>query len=204
MSKINPSDMLDDFITQTLAHIDDFAELKVSLVALHWLAQKQSATAALTLDELASHPALRNGLGSTPTLTLEYAVRKAIARGTLLTTASASEGDLKAAKLFVNNAPSRELIEVIRQQPTMVGEGADGGDVDVVEDEAFPADEAHAALAAETVQLHVPQCRTGNGLFQDSRKPRRRTRHPGRTLRFQKSAPAVRRQGSAWSCSRVR
>lgn len=114
--------MLDDFITQTLAHIDDFAELKVSLVALYWLEQKHTASASVTMDELANHPALRNGLGSTPNLTLEYALRKAIARGTLLATSSASNEDLKQAKLFANNAPSRELIEVIKQQPVVVGE----------------------------------------------------------------------------------
>jgi DnaD/phage-associated family protein len=106
--------MLDEFIQNTLSQIDDLAELKVSLVALRWLEQKQSTTASVTLDELGRTLPLRDGLGIVPTLTLEYAMRKALARGTFV----ASSDDAKTAKIFANNQPSRELIEAIQNHTT--------------------------------------------------------------------------------------
>lgn len=99
--------MIDAFIAVNLASIDDLAELKVTLVALRLMEQRNSATAHVTFIELATHPALHDGLGAFARLSLEMALRKAIARGTLL----ASSEDFATARFFANSAPARALIE---------------------------------------------------------------------------------------------
>ena len=98
--------MIDEFIAQHLSAVDDLAELKVLLVALRLMEQRNSATAHVTLKELADHPALRDGLGVFPRLALEGALRRAVARGIILTTSE----DMGAAKFLVSNEPSRQLV----------------------------------------------------------------------------------------------
>ncbi|MCL5998361.1 MAG: hypothetical protein M1546_20260 [Chloroflexi bacterium] len=102
--------MLDDFIQHALAQIDDLAELKVSLVALRLLELKESDTASVTARELATHPALRDGLGFAPQITLDSALQRATARGTLLRTNAESLGE---PRYFLNNEASRRTIEAV-------------------------------------------------------------------------------------------
>ncbi|WP_169238304.1 hypothetical protein [Candidatus Roseilinea sp. NK_OTU-006] len=102
--------MLDDFIANTLAQVDDLAELKVSLVALSLLEAKLAATPFVTEGELLNHPAIRHGL-SFPTITLRPALQRAVARGTLLC-ASVGEGEL--CYYFVNDEAGRRAVEAIQ------------------------------------------------------------------------------------------
>src|SRR5438552_2854482 len=102
--------MLDDFIQHTLAQVDDLAELKVSLVALRLLELKQSEIASITARELAAHPALRDGLGFAPQISLDAALQRAIARGTLLRLVAES---LDEPRYFLNNEASRRTIDAI-------------------------------------------------------------------------------------------
>jgi hypothetical protein len=102
--------MLDDFIRHTLTQIDDLAELKVSLVALRLLELKGSETASVTANELATHPALRDGLGFAPQIALDAALQRAVARGTLLRTNALSLGE---PRYFLNNESSRQTIEAV-------------------------------------------------------------------------------------------
>lgn len=76
--------MFDALIEQTLAEIDDLAELKVTLVAAWLIARKGSPTATVDATELAAVPALRRGLGFAPDLAIEAALKRAVARGTLI------------------------------------------------------------------------------------------------------------------------
>ena len=112
--------MIDEFIAQHLAAVDDLAELKVMMVALRLMEQRNSATAHLTALELAGHPALRDGLGAFPRLALENSLRRALARGTLLATSE----DLNAAKFLANNEPGRALVALASEtgQPTQAAD----------------------------------------------------------------------------------
>ena len=102
--------MLDDFLQRALAEVDDLAELKVSLVALRLLELKQSETASITARELATHPALRSGLGFAPEIALNAALQRAVARGTLLASVVAS---LDEPRYFQNNEASRRMLDAI-------------------------------------------------------------------------------------------
>ncbi|MDW8352532.1 MAG: hypothetical protein RML99_11540 [Anaerolineae bacterium] len=101
--------MLDDFIANTLAQVDDLAELKVSLVALRLLEGKLSPVPFVTESELMAHPAIRDGL-SFPSITLRPALQRAVARGTLLC-ASIGEGE---PRYFANDAIGRRAVEAIQ------------------------------------------------------------------------------------------
>lgn len=85
--------MLDALIENTLAQIDDLAELKVTLVALWLIERKGGGTASVDAAEVLAQPALRQGLGFAPDLAIDAALRRAVARGTLLAVrASAGTG----------------------------------------------------------------------------------------------------------------
>ena len=102
--------MLDDFIQHTLAEVDDLAELKVSLVVLRLLELKQSEISSTTARELATHPALRDGLGFAPQISLDAALQRAVARGTLLRLLTES---LDEPRYFLNNEASRRTIDAV-------------------------------------------------------------------------------------------
>jgi hypothetical protein len=100
--------MLSDFIQHTLAQVDDLNELKVSLVALQMLGQKQIEVASITERELLSHPAIRDGL-KFPNITLKPALQLAVARGVLLCAEIADE-----PRYFLNNESSRRAVESLQ------------------------------------------------------------------------------------------
>lgn len=112
--------LVNAFIANTLAQVDDLAELKVSLVALSLLEAKLTATPFVTEGELLSHPAIRNGL-SFPTITLRPALQRAVARGTLLC-ASIGEGELRY--YFANDEAGRHAVEVVQTAGTPPQPGA--------------------------------------------------------------------------------
>ncbi len=101
--------LVDAFIANTLAQVDDLAELKVSLVALRLLEAKLSAAPFVTEGELMAHPAVRDGL-SFPAITLRPALQRAVARGTLLC-ASIGAGE---PRYFANNEAGRRAVEAIQ------------------------------------------------------------------------------------------
>ena len=100
--------MLDDFIQQNLAHVDDLAELKVSLVALRLLEQKVSPAPSITERELMQQPAIRDGL-SFAAISLRPALQRAVARGTLLC-AQVGEGE---PRYFANDDAGRRAVDVL-------------------------------------------------------------------------------------------
>jgi hypothetical protein len=89
------------FIDSQLAAIDNLNELKVSLVVLHLLSQRQSEMASVTEADILAHPAVRDGL-QMPAITLRPALQMAVARGTLM---QAIAGD--AVRYFRNDADGR-------------------------------------------------------------------------------------------------
>ncbi len=115
--------LVNAFIANTLAQVDDLAELKVSLVALSLLEAKPAATPFVTEGELLNHPAIRNGL-SFPTTTLRLALQRAVLRGTLLC-ASIGEGELRY--YFANDAAGRRAVEVIESAGAPPKPGASRG-----------------------------------------------------------------------------
>jgi hypothetical protein len=100
--------MIDDFIQHNLADIDDLAELKVSLVALHVLAHKLSPAPSITERELMAHPAIRAGL-SFPSITVRPALQRAVARGTLLCASIGSD----EPRYFANDEAGRRAADAI-------------------------------------------------------------------------------------------
>ena len=110
--------MISDFIEKALAQVDDLAELKVTLVALRLLEQKQRAaaheminlavnvTASVTEAELLGHPAVQSL--SLPEIGLRYALQKALAHGTLLEARFSAE-----PRYFANTEASRRVIEAL-------------------------------------------------------------------------------------------
>jgi hypothetical protein len=95
-----------DFITRTLAQVDDLAELKVSLVALALLDQKFAPAPFVTEDELMAHPAICEGL-SFPAISLRPALQRAVARGTLLCVEDGKR------RYFANDDAGRRAVEAI-------------------------------------------------------------------------------------------
>ncbi len=100
------SQRIANFIAQTLAQVDDLAELKVSLVALALLDQKIAPAPFVTEDELMAHPAIFEGL-SFPAIALRPALQRAVARGTLL---CVEEGK---RRYFANDDAGRRAVEAI-------------------------------------------------------------------------------------------
>ncbi|BCX04894.1 MAG: hypothetical protein KatS3mg053_2832 [Candidatus Roseilinea sp.] len=110
--------MLDNFIANTLAQVDDLAELKVSLVALRLLEGKLSPAPFVTEGELMAHSAIRDGL-SFPAITLRPALQRAVARGTLLC-ASVGDGE---PRYFANDDAGRRAVEAIHAATVQPEEG---------------------------------------------------------------------------------
>jgi hypothetical protein len=102
--------MLDDFIQHTLPHVDDLAELKVSVVALRLLEQKVSPAPSITERDLMQQPAIRDGL-SFAAISLRPALQRAVARGTLLC-AQVGEGE---PRYFANDDAGRRAVEVLSE-----------------------------------------------------------------------------------------
>ncbi len=100
--------MLDDFIQHTLPHVDDLAELKVSLVALRLLEQKVSPAPSITERELMQQPAIRDGL-SFAAISLRPALQRAVARGALLC-AQVGDGE---PRYFANDEAGRRAVDVL-------------------------------------------------------------------------------------------
>lgn len=142
--------MLDDFIANTLAQVDDLAELKVSLVALRLLEGKLSPTPFVTEGELMAHPAIRDGL-SFPVITLRPALQRAVARGTLLC-ASVGDGE---PRYFVNNEAGRRAVEAI-QSVTAQPEDGTPRCVELLARAAFEIERLEAIEAYEPAPEDLP------------------------------------------------
>ena len=99
--------MLDSFIDTALTHIDDLAELKVTLVALRLLAMKSGESAWVSERELLAHPVIQSL--SFPDITLKLALQKAVARGSLLCAAPGG-GEMR---YFANTAHTRAMVTTI-------------------------------------------------------------------------------------------
>lgn len=110
--------MLETFIDTTLTHIDDLAELKVTLVALRLLAGKSGALVWVSERELLRHPAVQ-GL-SFPDITVKLALQKAVARGSLLSAAPGGVPGGGELRYFVNTAQNREMVATL----TIASDGA--------------------------------------------------------------------------------
>ncbi len=161
--------MIDEFIQTALAQIDDLTELKVSLVALRLLEARLSETASITRDELAAHPALRTGLGFAPDIALDAALKRAVARGTLLATAAISA---QQARYFANTEAGRRAVEVVESAMQERGsaaapaadavarmQAAAGREIERLEMiEAYPATDDDRALVVEWLaQGYAPE-----------------------------------------------
>lgn len=99
--------MLNEFIDTALTHIDDLAELKVTLVALRLLAMKSGESAWVSERELLAHPVIQSL--SFPDITLKLALQKAVARGSLLCAAPGG-GEMR---YFANTAHTRAMVTTI-------------------------------------------------------------------------------------------
>jgi hypothetical protein len=102
--------MVNDFIDGQLAGIDNLDELKVTLVVLRLLAQKQVETPMVGEAELMEHRAIREGLRM-PTIQLRPALQMAVARGTLL----AVGDDDGSARYLINTAANRDAVDGFRR-----------------------------------------------------------------------------------------
>jgi hypothetical protein len=185
--------VIDDLIRNALAEIDDLAELKVSLVALRLLELKQSPTASLTRDELATHPALKHGLGIVPGIALEAALQRAVARGTLLVTTAISPDH---PRYFANNADSQAAVEALEatMSATQAGqrETTDAArqalaqvaaEIEKLEGvEAYPAGDDDLALLREWLARGYTMDEIISAVRQALREPRRKDA-PARSLR---------------------
>lgn len=113
--------MIHDFIECTLAQVDDLAELKVSLAALHMLSQKASAAPSITERELMAHPAVRDGL-SFAAIALRPALQRAVARGTLLCAAIGND----EPRYFANDEAGRRAADAIHMAMAQVDAQSQG------------------------------------------------------------------------------
>ena len=101
------------FFSRLLPAIDDLAELKLTLVALSMLRQKEGAYRFLRHDELLGDADLMRGLevvdrATDASVTLDAALERAIKRGTLLE-AQIETGDEPRRLYFSNDESGREL-----------------------------------------------------------------------------------------------
>lgn len=133
--------MITEFIEHTLAQVDDLAELKVSLIALHMLERKLAPAPYVTERELMAHPGIRDGL-SFPAITLRPALQRAVARGTLLCVSFGDE-----ARYFANDAAGRRTVDILLQ--------ANPAEPATPPDRPSPAVETLAALSREIERLEM-------------------------------------------------
>jgi hypothetical protein len=101
--------MLTVFIDAQLAQIDNIDELKVTLVVLRLLAQKQVETPMVTEQELLAHAGVREGL-RLPAIQLRPALQMALARGTLLEVALGDE----ALRYVLNTPENQRTVETLK------------------------------------------------------------------------------------------
>lgn len=113
--------MLDEFIQSKLAAIDDLTELKVSIVAVRLLDQKQNESASISASELQQLDSLKEGLGFAPELALESALKRAVMRGTLLV---CSVPSLDEHRYFLNTPAGRSAIDAIELAEQHYGSAA--------------------------------------------------------------------------------
>lgn len=97
--------LIEDYITRWLPEVDDLNEAKVTLAALHLLAQRISPAASVSEQDVLAHPLVREGV-SFPTLTVSTALRRAAERGALL--AAEIGGQMR---YFANTETARQLVE---------------------------------------------------------------------------------------------
>ena len=138
--------MFAQFIDSQLAAIDNLNELKVSLVVLHLLSQRQSEMASVTEADILAHPAVRDGL-QMPAITLRPALQMAVARGTLM---QAIAGD--AIRYFRNDADGRRAAAAVeRSYETVPMTPAPNGSADQL------LREVGAAIARlESIDFYAP------------------------------------------------
>ncbi len=101
--------MISDFIRKQLAEVDDLAELKATLAALDLLAQKASRPPFVLESEVLAHPAVRDGI-SFPTITVQPALRRAVARGVLLSVEVGGQ-----TRYFANTPESQRVVDVLTE-----------------------------------------------------------------------------------------
>jgi hypothetical protein len=177
--------MLDHFLAHSLAAIDDLAELKVSLAALRLLERRGSESASATLAELAAQPALRDGLGFAPDLALESALKRAVARGTLLA-AVLTDGQ---PRYFANTEASRRAIEAIERalgtpqpsQPDVLSQAVEAArrEIERLESiDAAPIDAQDRARLSEWLARGYTPDQIAGGVREALREPRPRGAPP--------------------------
>ncbi|HET6444782.1 MAG TPA: DnaD domain protein [candidate division Zixibacteria bacterium] len=103
------------FFSELLPHIDDLAELKVTLYAFWSLSQKEGAVRFMRLADFLSDQLLMEGMGQNQESAkeaLEKGIELSIARGTLLqVTAESPDGTLDL--YFMNTEKGRAAVEGI-------------------------------------------------------------------------------------------
>ncbi len=111
------------FFSELLPTIDSLAELKVTLYAFWALGRKQGPFRYLTLDELAADGELLAGLGEGGRATLEDALDRAVARGTLLRVAPRG-GEGIGPLYFLNSPKGRAGVAAAEKGEWRPAEGA--------------------------------------------------------------------------------
>lgn len=107
--KVRSVPLPEPFFADLLPLIDDLAELKVTLGCLKILAAKSSAIRWLTRPELAGDADLLRGLGQDA---LDDGLRRAVARGTLLTAHDRGSGE---TLYFANTERGRAAVAAIER-----------------------------------------------------------------------------------------
>jgi len=105
------------FFRELLPAIDDLAELKVTLYAFWALNQKEGTFRCLRRGELAADGALMEGLktpGTTPDQALQAALDRAVARGTFLQAAVASDQGTEPV-YFLNTPKGRAGVQAVER-----------------------------------------------------------------------------------------
>lgn len=179
--------MLDDFIQHNLSHVDDLAELKVSLVALRLLEQKVSPAPSITERDLMEQPAIRDGL-SFAAISLRPALQRAVARGTLL---CAQMGESEP-RYFANDDAGRRAVEVLSEPALDVKHEAQAHEallqmlaheierLELIE--AYAGDEADRELVSEWLARGYAEAEMLAAVQAALREPRRKNA-PHRTLK---------------------
>lgn len=106
------------FFTDLLPLIDDLAELKVTLFGFYALQQREGDVRYLIRRDFTDAVDLMRGLelahpGQDAKLTLDYALERAVARGTLLEI-EVTLNNIQEKLYFMNTAMSREAVKQIR------------------------------------------------------------------------------------------
>lgn len=106
----------DQLFTELVPQMDDLHELQVTLLVLRRLAQLRGAAAPwVTRAELWSDPVVQAALGPAGEPTLEEALARAVARGTLLE-ASWERGDgVVEQRYFANSPRGRAAVDALRR-----------------------------------------------------------------------------------------